>query len=122
MNKIKTKVSRETNFVYHMLSVAKCGYDNEYGTKYAAPLHSADDLEVLKKNETLITVKGGEHCGELYWWLVSLPASSDEAASLYYEAFKQEHHQKSDSITPICDVMIRNYPIFCDKVWEISKA
>jgi hypothetical protein len=34
-NKIKAKISRETNYVYHMLPVAKCGYDNEYGNNYA---------------------------------------------------------------------------------------
>lgn len=34
MNKIKLIANRETNYVYHMLSVAKCGYDNDYGRKY----------------------------------------------------------------------------------------
>ena len=85
MNKIKTKVSKETNYIYHMLSVSKCGYDNEYGNKYLS-LHSSEDLKILKDNKSLITVKGGEHCGELYHWLVSMPASLDVEAKQYYES------------------------------------
>ena len=34
INKIKFVANRDTNYVFHMLSVAKCGYDNEYGEKY----------------------------------------------------------------------------------------
>jgi len=66
-----------------MLSVAKCGYDNEYGNQYAS-YHSAEDLKILKKYERLITVKGGEYTGELYGLLV-LPASLEINAVLYYE-------------------------------------
>jgi hypothetical protein len=83
MNKIKTKVSREANFVYHMLSVSKCGYDNEYGREYSKK-HSINDLNLLKENEKLITVSGGEHCGELYSLFVSIPASLDSDAIEYY--------------------------------------
>lgn len=83
MNKIKMKVSREANFIYHMLSVAKCGYDNEYSREHLSK-HIAGDLKVLKDNEKLITVFGGEHCGELYWLFVAIPASLDEEALEYY--------------------------------------
>lgn len=157
MNKIKTKVSRETNYVYHMLSVAKCGYDNEYGNRHLS-LHSPEDLKILKGNELLITVKGGEHFGELYYGLVCVPASLDIEAVLYYEAlghlFKTgnveeamklhepvyelilpiielhfpsglhdfySHFVKFESIVTICEVMARNYPIYCAKVWEQSE-
>lgn len=95
MNKIKTRVSQATNYIYHMLSVAKCGYDNEYGDKYLIK-HMAEDLKILKDNESLITVKGGEHCGELYHWLVSVPASLDTEATLYYESL--EHLFKTGNI------------------------
>lgn len=95
MNKIKTKVSRETNYIYHMLSVAKCGYDNEYGNKYLCQ-HLPESLKILKDNESLITVKGGEHCGELYHWLISVPASLDTNATLYYKLL--EHLFKTGNI------------------------
>jgi len=87
MNKIKTKVSRGANFVYHMLSVAKCGYDNEYGRMHAGK-HSSDDLRLLKDNEKLLTVSGGEHCGELYGIFVATPASLDSPAVEYYHSLK----------------------------------
>ena len=165
MNKIKTKVSRETNYIYHMLSVAKCGYDNEYGNKYRDK-HSLSDLKTLKDNELLVTVKGGEHCGELYPCLISMPASFDTQAPIYYEAMKYlyetrniedamkkyesivnliydsirqqfnadpfdflqgffDHFSQSDVIAnafvPICDVMIRNYSIYCFEIWQESE-
>jgi hypothetical protein len=69
-----------------MLSVAKCGYDNAYGVKYRID-HDHSDLQVLKRLESYITVKGGEHCGELYGICVSIPASLDEdMLKAYYEA------------------------------------
>jgi len=137
-----------------MLSVAKCGYDNEYGNKYLS-LHLPEDLSLLKSNEFLITVKGAEHCGELYYWLVSVPASLDTEATLFYESLHYlfttgnvieylkryesllklflptndpnfidsahefyNHYSKFDAIVPICEVMIRNYPIYCAKAWK----
>ena len=157
MNKIKTKVSRETNYIYHMLSVAKCGYDNDYGRKYAS-YHSSADLKILKDNETHITVAGGEHIGKLYGFFIAAPASLDTEARLFYEAvshlFKfnntednvkkymeiyknftdneewllkflqeiySEHIDCRESIIAICDVMERNYPVYCNDIWEESK-
>ena len=85
MNKIKTSVNRETNFIYHMVSVAKVGYDNDYGNRYAH-LHSPEDLAILKRNELLLTVKGGEHMGELYGMFIGWPAYLDIEAKRYYES------------------------------------
>jgi hypothetical protein len=153
MNKIKTKVSRETNYIYHMLSAAKCGYDNKYGDEHRA-VHAGEDLKTLKENESLITVNGGEHCGELYFWLVSVPAALDTEAPQYYRWLKHlfetgdieenarqfgmmreqlltadlngvidsvdefyAYYRKYNSIVPICDVFIRNYPAYCSDIW-----
>jgi len=85
MGKIRTKAGLDANFVYHMLSVAKCGYDNDYGREYRG-LHAQADLDILKANERSITVAGGEHCGELYWHFVSIPASLDSPAIDYYRS------------------------------------
>jgi hypothetical protein len=157
INKIKAKVSRETNYIYHMLSVAKCGYDNEYGNNYAS-YHQAKDLKILKDNETLITVKGGEHIGELYGLLIAQPAALDIEVTIFYESlghlfetgdfdenirkYKEPYkyflsenedqlfpivqgaynafQQHREAIVMICDVMRRNYAIYCDKIWEKS--
>ena len=83
---IQAMLSKGANYVYHMLSVAKCGYDNAYGEKYRTD-HDPCDLQVLKRRESHITVKGGEHCGELYGICISIPASLDEdILKAYYEA------------------------------------
>lgn len=83
MNNIKIIVNKDTNYVFHMLSVSKCGYDNDYGKKYAF-LHSQDDLKKLKDNASHITVEGGKHWGILYGLLVSIPASLQNNVISYY--------------------------------------
>jgi hypothetical protein len=70
-----------------MLSVSRCGYDNEYGQKYLS-IHSTNDLKILKDNEKFITVSGGEHCGELYWFFIAIPSSIDSEAVEYYNLLK----------------------------------
>ncbi|GEM_PF-1872661 len=84
---IKAAITQNSNYIYHMLSVAKCGYDNNYGDTNKS-YHSAEDLQILKQHETLLTVIGGEHSGDLYTICVSLPASLDDSISLvtYFEA------------------------------------
>ncbi|MDE6709752.1 MAG: hypothetical protein K2J76_04605, partial [Oscillospiraceae bacterium] len=72
MNKIKFAANKDTNYVFHMLSVAKCGYDNAYGERYRCQ-YPQDELDILKRNEDLITVCGGEYCGCLYGLLVAEP-------------------------------------------------
>lgn len=139
---IKTKVNRETNYIYHMLSVARCGYDNEYGQKWRG-IHSQKDLQSLKRHELLITVKGGAHCGALYWPLVAIPACLDTLAADYYAAVRrfikygdsdifmlterfgdciEQCKLLSAEVFEICAVMERNYNIYTSKVWEHSHA
>lgn len=77
MSSIKAIVSKNSNYLYHMLSVSKCGYDNSYGKKYSK-YHAEIDLNILKKHEKHITVCGGEHCGELYNVCISIPASFED--------------------------------------------
>lgn len=77
MNRIIVSVSKNTNYIYHMLSVSKCGYENEYGEKYRH-IHKTADLEILKINEELLTVIGGKHFGRLYSVFVSTPAAIEK--------------------------------------------
>lgn len=81
MYKLKITISKPANYIYHMLSVSKVGYDNSYGEKYRS-IHNKDYLTLLKKYEELLTVKGGEHCGMLYVLLVAKPATADNISSL----------------------------------------
>ena len=146
MSKIKTKVSKEANFIYHMLSVAHCGYDNDYGKAFAH-FHPAEDLQILKKHELHITVKGGEHCGQLYWPLIAIPASLDYPANDYYtnllqiiesnnanaaglpnidnldiEGLLERIQPHAAEALEICKVMEQNYNTYVEKVWKITKT
>ena len=125
-NRIKFIASSDTNYVFHMLSVAKCGYDNEYGDKYRK-LYPQEDLAILKKHEFLITVYGGQHCGALYGILVCEPACAKVSAKDYYTDLlnKATHNnipvelkEYSKIICEISHIMIKHYDSFINNVWE----
>ena len=101
MNKILFSADPDINYVFHMLSVAKCGYDNAYGEKYRGRYDSADmkcikdhefhltvrdsaDMKCIKDHEFHLTVRGGEHCGDWYGPMVCEPARSGLTAKQYY--------------------------------------
>ncbi len=129
MNKIKLIANKETNYVYHMLSVAKCGYDNDYGRKYRE-CYAEEDLAVLKQRESMITVRGGEHCGELYGLLVSEPAQAKVTAKEYYESLltmieedsvPEEGRKYIPVVEPIAKVMIKYYDSYVETIWPTEK-
>lgn len=95
MSSIKAIVSKNSNYIYHMLSVSRCGYDNSYGKEYRQ-YHLESNINSLKKYERYITVNGGEHCGELYDLCISIPASFHEDILIDYfkallDLFKNEN-------------------------------
>lgn len=160
--KIKAVISKNCNYIYHMLSVSNCGYNNEYGNKYKS-FHSQADLQTLKNYENYITVSGGEYAGELYTLCVALSSSLNDDISLlsYFEAlidlfesdnlegnfekYKDIYEQSfstiggdininslkefykyneplKEEITEISKVMVNNYNIYNNEIWEISNA
>ena len=137
MNKIKLVANKDTNYVFHMLSVAKCGYDNEYGKRYRGR-YSQADLNILKASENLITVCGGEHCGLLYGLLVSEPACARVSAKEYYDSMidigtaikngnvpdgiDEEKIQYTDTIISISDIMVKYYDDYIENIWEEEKS
>ena len=137
MNKIKLVANRDTIYVFHMLSVARCGYDNEYGRRYRVR-YSQEDLNVLKENENLITVRGGEHCGFLYGMLVGEPACGKESAKEYYQSLIEignaiksgnvpdgicnDYIPYTDIIVSISEVMVKYYDDYIEYVWEEEKS
>lgn len=114
----------DTNYVYHMLSVAGCGYDNAYGEKYRSR-YDAADLSFLKQYENELTVCGGEHCGKLYHLCVTLPARAEIPCVRYYEsllAAKDEDippamKQYKEAVFGICRIMIRYYVDYMKCIW-----
>ncbi|MBE5811755.1 MAG: hypothetical protein E7318_12605 [Clostridiales bacterium] len=83
MNKIRFEIDTNINYLYHMLSVASCGYDNEYGAKYR-PLYPAEELAAFADNSELLTIQGGAHWGELYSLLIFNPAGYAGSLLDYY--------------------------------------
>lgn len=136
MNKINFAANKNTNYVFHMLSVSKCGYDNEYGKQYRSR-YSQDDLNILKVNENLITVCGGEHCGLLYSLLACEPACAKTSAKEYYNSIietgnainngnvpdeiDKETIQYTDTIISISNIMVKYYNDYIENIWEFEK-
>ena len=122
MNKIHFVIRPGANYIYHMLSVAKCGYDNAHGDCYRH-LYPESDLAVLKQHENLLTVSGGEHCGQLYWPLAAQPASVDISVREYYQNYQPDSRLEiyRNEIEAICKVMTRNYDRFLSIYPEISR-
>ena len=130
MNTLRFAANPDTNYVYHMLSVARVGYDNAYGERFRAD-YPAEDLAVLKAHEDLLTVRGGEHCGALYYMMVSLPARAEQPAKDYYAALLEEAingpvPQEAEVYRPIvadlCWVMIRHYDDYIARIWPGQEA
>lgn len=126
MNKIRFISNQNTNYVFHMLSVSRCGYNNPYGAHYA-PLYPQQDLDLLKKHENLITVSGGEHCGELYGILVCEAACAKTSAKDYYcelihrvtsRDIPPALAEYSEAIRQIAVVMIKHYDYFIENIWN----
>lgn len=117
MNKIHFAANADTNYVFHMLSVAKCGYDNTYGEKYRS-LYPADDLAVIHNNADLLTVCGGKHLGKLYWLMVCEPACAKIPAKDYYNnlissvaegKLETQYLPYSDVIKSVSEVICKYY-------------
>ncbi len=128
MNKILLSADPEINFIFHMLSVSKCGYDNAYGEKYRGRYDPAD-LKCLKDQELHLTVRGGEHCGDWYGPMVCEPVRTGMAAKDYYNetiAWIRSGNldlpgDTLDSIIRVCRVMISHYDDYMENIWPAER-
>lgn len=140
MYKIQMKADKDTNYVFHMLSVARCGYDNAYGERYRK-LYPKEDIDTIKENEELLTVCGGQHCGELYGCMVAGPACGNIPAKEYYSGLigmtengqapanflkfsmednnriSADFHKYAETVRRISAVMVRHYDHYIRKIW-----
>lgn len=129
MNKISFIANRETNFVYHMLSVARCGYDNAYGEQYRSR-YPAEDLHSIKQYERELTVSGGEHCGSWYDLMVVIPARGEQKADEFYgyllECVRtgevpEEWVPHAEGIAAVARVMVKHYEDYVQNIWPAEK-
>ena len=137
MNKIRFVANKDTNYVFNMLSVAKCGYDNEYG-EGCRSRYCAEDLSVLKRSENLLTVCGGQHCGALFGLIVARPACGYLSAKEYYGKLIEKSNEVlagnisedtdklliryAGPIIEISEVMVKYYDDYVANIWEREKA
>lgn len=110
MNKIRVEINPTTNYVFHMLSAAEVGYDNDYGRKWRHTLPAAD-VAVLQKHRKQLTVKGGEHCGEWYGPLVCQPAQALQPADEFYRSVTDP------AMAEVCGVMAAHYQDYLTDVF-----
>lgn len=119
----------DTNYVFHMLSVAGCGYDNDYGRRYRA-LYPDSELAILRNHSVELTVRGGEHCGVLYSLLVCDPACARISAKTYYanlihaarnQTLPEHYLPYADVIFQICTVMVKHYDHFLNLIWPAER-
>ena len=130
MNQLRFIANPDTNYVFHMLSVAQVGYDNAYGERFCGD-YPVEDLAVLKGYEDMLTVRGGEHCGALYYMMVVLPACAEQSAKEYYAALLEqaingpvppEAEVYRLPVADICRVMIRHYDDYITRIWPGQEA
>ncbi len=128
MNKILFSADPEISYIFHMLSVSKCGYDNAYGEKYRGRYDPAD-LKCLKDQELHLTVRGGEHCGDWYGPMVCEPVRAGMAAKDYYNETiawiisgnLDLPGDTLDSIIRVCRVMISHYDDYMENIWPAER-
>ncbi len=130
MNQLRFAANPDTNYVFHMLSVARVGYDNAYGARFRAD-YPPEDLLVLKTHEDMLTVRGGEHWGALYGLLVVLPARAEQSAKEYYTDLLEEAvngpvppdaEVYRPIVADICRVMLRHYDDYIARIWPGQEA
>lgn len=129
MNKIAFCANPDTNYVYHMLSVSRCGYDNAYGEEYRSR-YPAEDLQTIKQYEKELTVSGGEHCGSWYHLMVIIPARGEQKADEFYgyllECIRtgdvpEEWVPHAEGIAAVARVMVKYYADYVQNIWPIEK-
>lgn len=130
MNKIRFVVDPDTNYIFHMLSVANCGYDNAYGAKYRS-FYDPKDLGAIKEHEELLTVCGGRHCGRLYHLMVCRPAWGEVRARDYFLDLPQRIRQTDireiyapceKTIDQLSAVLAKCYEDFLRNIWPQEQA
>lgn len=133
MNNICFDANREANYVFHMLSVARCGYDNEYGAAYRGAYPSCD-LDAIKRREELLTVCGGAHFGALFGLMVSQAACGRLPANEYYKGLIRVSREindgnipsyvdgsvlpHNDTIIELSEIMVRHYDRYVADIWR----
>lgn len=117
MGKITCIYDRDVNYAFHMFSVARVGYDNEYGQKYR-DRYSVEDLAILQKYKHELTMVGGDHDGVLFWIGMYAGSRTGEAITRIREQGGFEGFENyNEQLLEILGVFDKYYRDYCDNIW-----
>lgn len=116
MGKIQCVYDRDNNFFFHLMSVAKVGYDNIYGEKHHNSI-SAEDIAVLKKYEKELTMKGGEYNGKLFWTGMYAGNPQDAIRKIQSEEGFPGFESYTDALLDIFGIFLKYHDDYCERIW-----
>lgn len=116
MGKITCVYDKDTNFFFHLLSVAKVGYDNAYGEKYHDSV-SKEDAATLKKYEKELTMKGGEYNGKIFWTGMYAGNAQDAIHTIQSEGGFPGFESYTDALLEIFGIFLKYHDDYCERIW-----
>jgi len=116
MGKIQCEFDKDNNFFFHLMSVAKVGYDNAYGEKHHDSM-SMEDIATLKKYEKELTMKGGEYDGKLFWTGMYAGNAREAIHKIQNEGGFPGFESYTDAMLEIFGIFLNYYNDYCEKIW-----
>lgn len=116
MGKIQCVYDKDNNFFFHLMSVAKVGYDNAYGEKYKDSM-SSEDIATIKKYEKELTMKGGEYNGKLFWTGMYAGNAQDVINRLHSGGGFPGFESYTDVLLEIFGIFLKYHDDYCEKIW-----
>ena len=116
MGKIQCVYDRDNNFFFHLMSVAKVGYDNAYGEKYCSSMLK-EDIASLKKYEKELTMKGGEYNGKLFWTGMYAGNAQEAITRIQTEGGFPGFESYTDALLEIFGIFIKYHDVYCEEIW-----
>ena len=116
MGKIQCVYDRDNNFFFHLMSVAKVGYDNAYGEKYCESMLK-EDVARLKKYEKELTMKGGEYNGKLFWTGMYAGNAQDAINMIHNNGGFPGFESYTDALLDIFGIFLKYHDSYCKEIW-----
>lgn len=121
----------QVNYVCHILSVAKCGYDNDYGHSFRE-FYDKKDFEVFSENKDELTIEGGSHAGKLLWIPAGL-CMVQEDLQIFLENSIQQIEQddfdlpvydkgQKETVLKILGVFKKYYTFYKNEIWPKEQS
>ncbi|MCR5332002.1 MAG: hypothetical protein K6E62_12580 [Lachnospiraceae bacterium] len=116
MGKIQCVYDKDNNFFFHLMSVAKVGYDNAYGEKYRYSM-APEDTATLKKYEKELTMKGGEYNGKLFWTGMYAGSAEEAIRKIRSAGGFPGFESDTGALLEIFGIFLKYHDDYCEKIW-----